>query len=230
MFKKLKITIQKLLNKDVSELEAPASKQHKAIARIQKLRQQLDALTRGYDKAIDGLKATYNSKLSQFEKQYRLYQDKHKQYRKMMLTEDDIKQSEKELQPYKVALEDAGAELNKVEGFKKEEVMQIINEIEALKEEYLSALAEEIKQDASALAQHKQEYLQKVSFIGKAYSDVAETDDMMQLHLQNNGLSYQKDKLKHTLELHTSDITIDMLTITPEEVADAMGGTTEYKL
>lgn len=233
-YTKVKKSIQKLLNNDVSEQEpAPAdapTSSHKTVVRIRHLKSELNALTRGYKKSIDGLEKSYDKVLFQYEEHYQAVREANKKYRNGLIKESEVKQAESDLQPHQEALQDAGAELDKVKKFKREDTLNIISEIEALKEEYLSIMSEEIKQGAGALAQHKQEYLQKVSFIGKAYSDVAETDDMMQLHLQNNGLSYQKDKLKHTLELHTSDITIDMLTITPEEVADAMQGTTEYKL
>lgn len=219
---KLKNNIQKVFNKKCASIAPEAPKQDKSITRIKQLKQQLEALTNGYDKSINGLMATYNKALYHYDKQYQTVLEAQKKFRNRMLKEDELKQIEKSLVPYQEDLQNAGNEIDKVKQWKKDDTLEIIASIETLKNEYIDALAEEVKEGAEALQAQKQKYLQRVSDMGEVYTEIADTEKVLKSHLQDNGFKYEKDTLKRTLELHTSDLQLNQLTITPEEVADAM--------
>ncbi|WP_163583430.1 hypothetical protein [Gracilibacillus saliphilus] len=229
LYRKLKINIQKFIVKLFTKNPAPKSAptknadKNKTIQRIDQLKQELEALTNGYNKSIEELKKDYDDKLFHYEKHYQAYQEAHKKHVNKLINETELKQAKKQLQPHEEILRDAGAELDKVNQWLKEDTLEIIASIQDLKEDYTEAITEEIKEDASTLQELKKQHLNKIASIGKAYNDVVETEKLLKMHLNNNGVMY-KETLKDTVKIKTKELQLNQFIISGEEVNKAMKG------
>ncbi|PAE06407.1 hypothetical protein CHI12_16665 [Terribacillus saccharophilus] len=229
IYQKLKNNIQKVRKKDMPEQSAkPAPKQDKIFIMINQLKHELNTLTKGYNNSLEELERSYNKALFQYEKQADAYEGIHKRYRNKMVSVGELKQAEKALKPLKEALSDVGVEMDKVKQWKKDDTLEIINKIQALKEDYAEAVARQIKQDAVTLQSQKEAYLQMVASIGKGYADVMDTERTVKNHLNQLGFNYS-ESIKERLELQTNELELNHLTITDKDVTEALKGIIEYR-
>ncbi|WP_010530915.1 hypothetical protein [Lentibacillus jeotgali] len=231
MFKGILDYCKGIFIRNKRESEAPeAPKQDKHVTRINQLKQELTSLTYGYNKSLAGLKADYNSKLTEYERYYQQYKDVFKQYTKKLASEHDVKDAEQALKPYEESLQEASEELDKVQGFKKEDTLNIINQIQELQDAYTNALAEEIQQTANKLQHQKQAYLKGVVSVGKAYQDAIDTDKVIERHLKEFGFNHNA-KMAEMLGIKTekAPVSLQHLTISDNEVNQALQGIQQYK-
>lgn len=188
------------------------------------LKDELKHITEAYDNNYSKLSTQYNNLLFKYEEQYKKLKDAHLKHRNRMISDAELKQAEEALKPYKNQVEEAGYELDTVQRYKEEDVLYIINEIEAVKEEYLEELTEEIAEASNELQDLKQTYLGKIIYIGSKYKSVIDTENLMKKHLKNtNGFTYNSN-MKKTLELKTDNLPVSLsdLTIEKEAVKKAL--------
>lgn len=222
--------IQLLFNKKDAPAPSKKAPQNKTIKRINQLEQELITINNAYDKSEASLKADYNNKLILFEKYYQAYQDKHKQHSKRLIKDAELKQAEKDIQPYQEALNDAGYTLEQVQGYKKEDILKLVAEIDEMKESFTEALAEEIKDVSIKLQMQKEAYLKSVVSIGELYRTGTSTESTVKKHLNQYNIKYDSHIVK-MLEMKSEGLPVlyKHLVLDKEEVIEAMKGLTEYR-
>lgn len=222
--------IQLLFNKKDAPAPTKQAPQNKTIKRINQLEQELITINNAYDTSEATLQADYNSKLFKFENEYRKLQEAHKQHRKRLIKDTELKQAEKDIEPLQDALKDAGYKLEQVQGYKKEDTLLLIAEIDDLKEAFTDALAEEIAETSNKLQKQKADYLESIVSIGNLYRTGTSTETTVKKHLNNYNMKYNGNLVK-TLEIKTENLPVlyEHLVLSKEDVTDAMTGKTEYK-
>lgn len=214
-------------NEPAPQPTVQAEKGNKTIAIINQLKQKLIKLTEGYNASAGRLQTSYNIKLHDYEKQYQLLQEAHKLHQNKAISDSDLKQAEQEVKLFQEDLHDAGAEIDKVKQYQKEDILEITSEIDALKGKYTDEMATRIKVASMKLKEQKEAYLNNIFSIGEGYRGVLDTEKVMKKYLQENGIKYDSE-LKKMLEIKTENLPIllDDLLVDAGLINDAMVGNT----
>ncbi|WP_087972764.1 hypothetical protein [Oceanobacillus rekensis] len=169
----------------------------KVTNRIKQLREGIQHLNYTYDTNLQGLQDTYNSKLVLYNKQYQQFEEVFRKYRNKAVSDAELAEEKKLLQEKESELQDAGALIQEVAGYKAEDIQAHTGEMEALAEEFTTDIADSIINKASHLQELKQQYLSTLSEIQALYSDVVEAEKVL-----NNNNQF-KSKMTDTLGLKT---------------------------
>ncbi|RIU93301.1 hypothetical protein [Oceanobacillus picturae] len=237
MLKKLKNNIQKFISKCTSkepeEVASPVKKpkaKKDAVERVDLLRQELEAIDRGYSKAEEKLIRDYDAKLVTFENEYRKLQEVQQQYAMKLIKESELDKAKKDIEPYEEALRDAGFELEKVQGYKKDEILKIIADIDALKDSFTDELETRVEAKAMILQDLRNQYLKEIACIGELYRTGLEVETTVQKHLTEYHMKHTLH-LKEMLEIKTENVPVlyKHLIIPQEAIDIAMAGKIEYR-
>ena len=194
------------------------------VAKKVKQRQaHLTTLKRGYNTKINQLKTTYNQHQLEYNK---AYQDMQKTLRSpSVATEKAIKEARESIKSFENQLNETGAELDTVQGYLKDETMQVLQEIDALQDEYTEDLAENIKVNNMKIQRIRQEYFQAIASIGESYRNAEETEHFLIQEHAYNGIPYNAtlvnmlDAKTEGLPLHITDLEVRQV-----EINQAMRG------
>lgn len=198
----------------------------RTIERVDQLKEELQAITEGYEKALTDLNKDYRKKAFQYDKKYLEYKDINK-----LLTPEEVAEANEKLQPYEYEVREAGAEIDKVEGYKKDDVMNIINQLQKLEKSYTEELSSQIEADAERLKEARKTYMDIVASIGESYRDVLETDKLMEHHLSDAGFKYDGTMTERVaVGTEKLSVNLDDMMIDKEAVVEAMKGQKEYKV
>lgn len=220
LFKRLKVYCIGLFQRKKKDTSA-IGKQPKTVRRINHLTKELHLLTNGYNKSISSLEKDYNSRLWNYEKHYRNYQEVYSKYKRKLLTDSALQEAKNTLEPFETALNESGFELEKVKGYMKDDVLQILNEVDSLSDTYTNDLAELIQHDAEELQEIRKAYFEKIASIGKHYKHCIDTEKFMKVQLQRYEIRRDLPLVKR-LEMKSEALKFEDLTIERQEVIKTM--------
>ncbi|ASV69072.1 hypothetical protein [Cytobacillus kochii] len=194
MLRKVKETLIRLFKRDKRELPVQSNKadnRPKTIKRVELLQQELSQITAGYDKSLADLQGKYNTALWEYENSYSDLSEVTRQYKLNMLSENKWNEEREKVKPFEEALNAVSDEISNVESYKKEDILKIIAEIEALKDEYLSEVAREVTVKYARIQELKNEYLQEVGDIGNMCDGILKTESTVKHHFNEAGYQYK---------------------------------------
>lgn len=197
MLVKIREALKRLFKKDkegkreVSVQSNKADDKPKTIKRVELLQQELSQITAGYDKSLADLQGKYNTALWEYENSYSDLSEVTRQYKLNMLSENKWNEEREKVKPFEEALNAVSDEISNVESYKKEDILKIIAEIEALKDEYLSEVAREVTVKYARIQELKNEYLQEVGDIGNMCDGILKTESTVQHHFNEAGYQYK---------------------------------------
>lgn len=210
---KINIQLKKLFKKKPEGTEAPEPiAQTKHIKKVNQLKKELNQLIHGYNASIRKLNFMYDRKNHDYQNKYNEYQIAYKKYKNGVISEDDLKQVKQSLEPLKESTEDVGHELQKVESFKKDDVINLVGDIEAIQEDYIKEIASQLEEDASELQELKRQYLTKINSIGAKYQTVIDTKNLINNSMKSYNYNYDSkliEMLDSVVPLKQNDLLID---------------------
>lgn len=214
----LKISIQNIIKSfkqhkhDTVNTPKEKATQGKYAKRVDQLKDRLVKLNRGYIASIRKLQIDYDRKNLDYQKAYNDYQIAIKKYTNKVISEDDLKEIKGNLEPYEQRVRSAGYELEKVEGYLRDDVVEIVTEIEGMQDKYTTEIAGQLKREAEELQQMKQAYIDKVNSIGRTYKEVIDTKNLVNHSMKAYQYTYDS-KVLEMLETRTNELPLNDLVI-----------------
>ena len=193
MMKFIKKLWKSLLGKDRKDhtMQKRQYKKSPIVKRVELLKQELHQLTSGYNNSISEIETRYKKVLWDYENAYSDLAEVSKKHKLKIVPESEVIAERKKVLPFEEALQELTEELEKVKGYKREDVLKIATELNTLKDEYISEIAEEVKVKSERLSKLKQEYVQGISSIGSACSGILETESIIEKIFTENGYTYK---------------------------------------
>lgn len=194
---KLKDVFKKLFKRGkVNEFQPTPHIQNKAIAnkalsKMRGLQDELKAVDAGFDRAIADKEREYLTASNQYEDAYNNYIDLFKQQRRGIISKGKLNAEKDALQPFQESLQDIGAELDTIRGYKREEILSLLLSMQDQQDDYLKSKVDELTLQASELKRLKQEYQKKFIDYAEGSSEVFELEKEMTANLRNYGLNNQ---------------------------------------
>lgn len=189
----MKQLLQKIFKRKETPEAVPVKKLNKHIQKMLDLRSELTAIESGYSKAIANKERDYDTASIAYHEAYDGFSELHRKHRLGMVKESKINAEKASLKPLEEAVSDIGHELDTIRGYKRDEILSLLNRMHDFQDDYLKAKADEMNAVASELNGLKLAYTQKLSAYGAGCSEVFDIErDMMhqlQLHGFNNRLS-----------------------------------------
>ncbi|MBD7935931.1 hypothetical protein H9655_02725 [Cytobacillus sp. Sa5YUA1] len=227
MLRKVKETLKRLFKKDKEgKREVPGESNKtdnkpKTIKRVELLQQELSQITAGYDKSLADLQGKYNTALWEYENAYSDLSEITRQYKLKMIPEADVHSEREKVKPFEEALNAVSDEISNVESYKKEDILKIIAEIEALKDEYLSEVAREVTVKYARIQELKTAYLQEVGNIGNMCDGILKTESTVQHHFNEAGYQYKPVMTSKFADM-TAGVMLEGFAIPYETINDAL--------
>lgn len=194
MLQKFKETLKRLFKRDKKDVPVQNNKtddKPKTIKRIELLQEELSQITTGYDKSLTDLQGKYNKALWEYENAYSDLSEVTRQYKLKMIPEADVRSEREKVKPFEEALNAVSDEIATVEKYKQDDILKIVTEIDAMKDEYLSEVAKEVTVKYARIQELKNEYLQEVGDIGNMCDDILKTEATVQHHFNEAGYQYK---------------------------------------
>lgn len=154
-------------------------KKEKAFQRVDALKALLIKTVWGYDAKIQELDREYNKTLVKYNRQYKSYQEAFAARTKKVISEAEFKAEEEAIKPLEVAVEEARQDLSIAEVFKRDDVSDLLAQLNSEKQAYVKAQAEAVKLEAVQALRIKEAYLKQMNQISKRYDDVTGLDNLM---------------------------------------------------
>ncbi|GGF16914.1 hypothetical protein GCM10010954_14450 [Halobacillus andaensis] len=178
--------------------EAPAAvPENKTIRKVEGLKEELKKVQTAYDKHIAMMQTEFDKADIVFKDFYDSeYNQALKKHHTDILPKKEFDAIEKELTSLREAVHEAGAELDKLEEYKKEDVLKILGELQSLKDRYTNAVADQSEEIHDELMNLKQQYMKKVNSLGASYSALVNTDQVLHDTFHDYGFYYDETMLE----------------------------------
>lgn len=229
MIERLKVLLSNLFGKKKQGADASSDKSSdtkkagKTVKRIRRLKEEITSLKAGYDKSIAELDSDYRKHVFHYNKAYVNYQEAFSKHNKKMIDDTELKQARKVLSTYEESVNDAEEELEKVKEYRKKDILNIINQIDKLKEKYTDSIAKDLEKASNHFQEIRKEYLSGIASMGEMFQEIMETDKLIQDNLKESGFKYD-NKISEMIQMKTNDLPMKMehLSINPEDVKEAL--------
>ncbi|MGP4071308.1 hypothetical protein ACTWQB_01990 [Piscibacillus sp. B03] len=148
---------------------------YETVEQMQELKDKILKLESGYNKQIEKLEVSHDSKAKELEKASNDLMAEGLSY-------PDLLERQKELEPAKEELENIKQELQTVKGFKEDELLTILNHMKSLKLEYIQEQSQRINHEADLIEVLLKQYEKGLNNISSIHNETEEIDTLL-----NNG-------------------------------------------
>ncbi|MEA1853023.1 hypothetical protein U9M49_07965 [Cytobacillus sp. OWB-43] len=224
MLRKFTETLKRLFKRDKKDVPVQNNKTGntpKTIKRVELLQEELSQITTGYDKSLTDLQGKYNKALWEYENAYSDLSEITRQYKLKMIPEADVHSEREKVKPFEEALNAVSEEIATVESYKKEDILKIITEIDALKDEYLAEVAKEVTVKYARIQELKNEYLQEVGDIGNMCDEILKIESTVKHHFNEAGYQYKPVMTSKFAEM-TEGVMLEGFAIPYDTINDAL--------
>jgi hypothetical protein len=206
-----------------------SAKKNRYILRMDALKMDLKRVLEATDKRKVEAEARVIKLSDEYETMFKAYDSAYKENVKGYLSDTDLLEKKKEVEPVKASLNEAVAELDKLKEFEKEQVIKITGEMSSIKHKFVIAIASESSRKMKELESIKKDYTQKLSEVGEEFQEVKNTEGLIEGYLTYYGLSYSKNMMEEYEALtEETPVTVEELAFTEKEVTEILLGRKLY--
>ncbi|MFJ7738866.1 hypothetical protein ACIQ2D_21400 [Lysinibacillus sp. NPDC097287] len=178
---------------------------NKHIQKMHDLKGELSAIDSGFSKKLVEKEQEYDTVSMQYEEAYKAYAELFKKHRKGLVGEAEVMAEKAKLKPLEMAVNAVREELDTITQYKHEEILSLLNSMQALQDDYVKAKAEELKFTASHLKRIKLEYKQRFDSYILSAKEVMETEKVMQYYFKRMGF-HKKIAMSEKLNAMLKDV------------------------
>ncbi|OIJ12966.1 hypothetical protein BKP35_10425 [Anaerobacillus arseniciselenatis] len=214
---------------EVSEPTKETPVKPSILLHMEQLKDELKTVSTAYDNQLQAKEKQLKKLQFQHEKLYSQYADKFKQYRMKNLTASKVEEAKIKMQPLQNEITELTEEIHLINGFKRDNILKLNNNIQELSDDYVEAIANEINKTNNELLDLKLQYLEKVKLYKELYNSSAEIDATLTQSFNQYGINYKPiitSKVKEATEAGGASFVIE----TSEVTGVLAGGSVPYYL